>query len=140
MGNLTGSNKQIDLRPYQEDCISKLNILDKKDKFSTIVSLPTGGGKTVIGIKFCLDRMKKGHKILWLADRVKLLDQSIEKFNQYELGSDISYQLICRNVNTVFEISRVAEINPDTQILFASVGSIPMCTWIFFPYAFSCFA
>lgn len=124
MGNLIGSNKQIDLRPYQEDCISKLNILDKKDKFSTIVSLPTGGGKTVIGIKFCLDRMKKGHKILWLADRVKLLDQSIEKFNQYELGSNISYQLICRNVNSVFEISRVAEINPDTQILFASVGSI----------------
>ncbi len=124
MGNLKGNNKQIDLRPYQEDCISKLNILDKKDKFSTIVSLPTGGGKTVIGIKFCLDRMKKGHKILWLADRVKLLDQSIEKFNQYELGSNISYQLICRNVNSVFEISRVAEINPDTQILFVSVGSI----------------
>lgn len=44
MGNLKGNNKQIDLRPYQEDCISKLNILDKKDKFSTIVSLPTGGG------------------------------------------------------------------------------------------------
>lgn len=124
MSNLKGNNKQIDLRPYQEDCISKLNILDKKDKFSTIVSLPTGGGKTVIGIKFCLDRVKEGHKILWLADRVKLLDQSIEKFNQYELGSNISYQLICRNVNSVFEISRVSEINPDTQILFASVGSI----------------
>lgn len=60
MGNLTGSNKQIDLRPYQKDYISKLDILDKKDKFSTLVSLPTGGGKTVIGIKFCLDRMKKG--------------------------------------------------------------------------------
>lgn len=124
MGNLKGNNKQINLRPYQEDYILKLDILDKKDKFSTIVSLPTGGGKTVIGIKFCLDRVKEGHKILWLADRVNLLEQSIKKFNQYELGSDISYQLICRNVNSVFEISRVAEINPDTQILFASVGSI----------------
>lgn len=124
MGNLKGNNKQINLRPYQEDYILKLDILDKKDKFSTIVSLPTGGGKTVIGIKFCLDRVKEGHKILWLADRVNLLEQSIKKFNQYELGSDISYQLICRNVNSVFEISRVAEINSDTQILFASVGSI----------------
>ena len=123
MGNLKGNNKQIDLRPYQEDCISKLNILDKKNKFSTIVSLPTGGGKTVIGIKFCLDRMKKGHKILWLADRVNLLEQSIEKFNEYELGGDISCQLICTNVNSVFA-GRVSKINPDTQILFASVGSI----------------
>jgi len=123
MDNLKGNNKQIDLRPYQKDYISKLDILDKKDKFSTLVSLPTGGGKTVIGIKFCLDRMKKGHKILWLADRVNLLDQSIEKFNKYELGG-ISYQLICRNASTAFGISRVAGINPDTQILFASVSSI----------------
>jgi len=52
MDNLKGNNKQIDLRPYQKDYISKLDILDKKDKFSTLVSLPTGGGKTVIGIKF----------------------------------------------------------------------------------------
>ncbi len=123
MDNLKGNNKQIDLRPYQKDCISKLDILDKKDKFSTLVSLPTGGGKTVIGIKFCLDRMKKGHKILWLADRVNLLEQSIEKFNEYELGGDISCQLICTNVNSVF-VGRVSEINPDTQILFASVSSI----------------
>lgn len=124
MGNLTGGKKKIELRPYQIDCDSKLNILDEKEKFSTLVSLPTGGGKTIIGVKFCLDRIKKGHKILWLADRVNLLEQSIGKFNEYKLDNAIPYQLICTNVNNTLEMSRVAEINPDTQILFASVSSI----------------
>lgn len=37
MGNLTGGKKKIELRPYQIDCDSKLNILDEKEKFSTLV-------------------------------------------------------------------------------------------------------
>ncbi len=124
MGKLTGSKKKMKLRPYQKVCNSRLNTLNDKDKFSTLVSLPTGGGKTIIGIKFCLDRISEGHKILWLADRVNLLEQSIGKFNEYKLDDAISYQLICTNVNSTLETSRVAEISTDTQILFASVGSI----------------
>ena len=54
MDNLKGNNKQIDLRPYQKDYISKLDILDKKDKFSTLVSLPTGEVKQLLASNFVL--------------------------------------------------------------------------------------
>ena len=40
-----GTNPRI---PYnhQKDAMTKLNLIDKEDSFSTLVVLPTGGGKT----------------------------------------------------------------------------------------------
>lgn len=143
MANFKSGKEKIDLRDYQKVCISKLNILNQNDKFSTLVSLPTGGGKTIIGVKFCLDRIKEGHKVLWLADRVNLLEQSIRKIEKYDCVGDISYQLICSNVSAKknkadctgkkiddkkIHREKICKIDKDTQILFASVGSISAVT------------
>ena len=59
-----GANPRI---PYnhQKDAMTKLNLIDKEDSFSTLVVLPTGGGKTYTAstwlLKSAVDKKKKNN-------------------------------------------------------------------------------
>ncbi|NBH13940.1 hypothetical protein D3Z36_07020, partial [Lachnospiraceae bacterium] len=56
---------------HQKKIAEILEEMDKKEKFSTLVSVPTGGGKTKIAIDFCIGRLEgKENKVLWMADRL----------------------------------------------------------------------
>lgn len=90
---------------HQKEIAKILGKMEAFGSFSTIVDVPTGGGKTKIAIDFCVkalgaelgkDSVKpNGNKVLWLSDSIDLLMQSIEKFKKKSLGRDIFYQLVC---------------------------------------------
>lgn len=67
-----------ELRDYQEAALKALRAIDKKEKFSTIINLPTGAGKTKIIIDFCKEQLDKGNYVLFLADRIALLGQTVK--------------------------------------------------------------
>lgn len=105
--------------------------------FSTIVDLPTGGGKTRIATDFCVDVLgtNDNNKVLWLSDTIDLLTQSIDKFKEKELKEAVTYQLICgtsisfdgkkwKRNNSNSKNSLMTDIEEDTKILFASVETI----------------
>ncbi len=76
----TGKNPR-QLYEHQEDAIKKLDIINRKDAFRTLLVLPTGGGKTLTAAYWLLKNViDKGKKVLWIAHRHLLLEQAAEAF------------------------------------------------------------
>ena len=69
------------LYEHQEEAVKKLDAMDKKGEFRTLLVLPTGGGKTLTAAHWLLrNAVDKGKKILWIAHRHLLLEQAAEAF------------------------------------------------------------
>lgn len=140
-------NKCKEYEPYPHQA-EIADVLDKMEaeygNFSTIVNVPTGGGKTKIAIDFCRKALyteKKNsdcnNKVLWLTDSIDLLTQSIDRFRCVSIERPVSYQLICgtavsyddkkkkwgRGCGNVIS-QKLSDINCDTDIIFASVETI----------------
>lgn len=68
---------------HQRDAMRSLDIINKRDSFSTLIVLPTGGGKTSTATRWLLrNAIDRQRKVLWLAHRTMLLDQAAESFRQ----------------------------------------------------------
>jgi superfamily II DNA or RNA helicase len=77
---MTGKNPR-QLYEHQVNAIAALNKIDTKDSFSTLVVLPTGGGKTMTAATWLLSNaVDNNKKILWIAHRHLLLEQAAEAF------------------------------------------------------------
>ena len=79
---IKGTNPR-QLYEHQKQAMENLSVMDTEEKYSTLVVLPTGGGKTYTAstwlLKHAIDRNKK---ILWLAHRHTLLEQAAESFQK----------------------------------------------------------
>ncbi len=118
---LCGGNDILELRDYQKETLEVLRTMDKeKEAFSTIVNLPTGGGKTYIGIQFCLEALKKGARILWIADRIALLEQTAGEFMKLKADNEYTFQYIWGKGQG----EKVDCIDAGTNVIFASVQTI----------------
>lgn len=69
------------LYEHQEEAIRKLDAMDKRGSFRTLLVLPTGDGKTLTAAYWLLrNAVDQNKKILWLAHRHLLLEQAAEAF------------------------------------------------------------
>ena len=79
-------NKGISGRPYQLHAIQRIveNVLDK-DRRKALLVMATGAGKTrtVIGLSGLLMQKNWAKRILFLADRVALVNQAVSAFKAY---------------------------------------------------------
>ncbi|MDO4562874.1 MAG: DEAD/DEAH box helicase family protein [Clostridia bacterium] len=78
-----GTNARI---PYehQKEAMSCLDIINQEQSYSTLVVLPTGGGKTYTASMWLLkNAIDKKKKILWIAHRQMLLEQAAESFQKF---------------------------------------------------------
>lgn len=76
--------QQLELRPYQVDSIEGLRALIRAGVRSMILSIPTGGGKTVIASHLMAECFgKMGKRAVFVADRIALIDQTSETFDRY---------------------------------------------------------
>lgn len=86
-----GTNTRI-LYEHQKDAMEKLDIINESNQYSTMIVLPTGGGKTYTAsiwlLKNALDHKKK---ILWIAHRQMLLDQAAESFQKFAYSEVIPH-------------------------------------------------
>lgn len=125
MGILPISKEPVDFefRDYQKQTIEILREMNKKDRFSTLVNIPTGGGKTAIATNFCMEVLRKGSKVLWMADRISLLEQAIGAFKDVYDESEYSFQLICSSSET-YPCDSVEDIDVNSDILFCGVGTL----------------
>jgi superfamily II DNA or RNA helicase len=135
-------NKQKALKetaPYehQKKIAKILEDMNRMGSFSTIVTVPTGGGKTRIAVDFCLKRLEEGNnKVVWMSDSIDLLGQSIERIYETNINKDISYQLVC-GTGMVKEGTKIKQgggknainvsvdgIKNNVDMLFASVATL----------------
>ena len=78
-----GKNTRI---PYehQKEAMKCLDKINQESSYSTLVVLPTGGGKTYTASMWLLkNAIDKKTKILWIAHRQMLLDQAAESFQKF---------------------------------------------------------
>jgi superfamily II DNA or RNA helicase len=73
----TAPRPAITLRPYQAEAVASVMAEFKRVK-STIMVLPTGGGKTATAGELIRRGYNAGRSILWLAHRQELIEQAAE--------------------------------------------------------------
>lgn len=116
-------------RPFdhQRDAMRALDAMNRLSSFSTMVVLPTGGGKTFTASNWLLkNAINKRRKVLWIAHRHMLLDQAAESFAKYayaDLTPDIG-SFSYRIVSGLPAHGRAADIRPDDDLLIASKDSL----------------
>lgn len=75
-----GTNERA---PYehQKEAMRCLDKINQEPSYSTLVVLPTGGGKTyTVSMWLLKNATDKKKKILWIGHRQMLLDQAAESF------------------------------------------------------------
>ena len=115
--------------PYEHqtkamECLDRIN---KLPSFSTLVVLPTGGGKTLTASVWLLkNAINKGFKVLWIAHRQFLLDQAADAFNRnaYEAYLPRKTSFLYRIVSGSAEHSRSIDIRDDDTLLIAGKDSL----------------
>ena len=65
------------LRPYQRELLDRAT--DGADP-KTCIYLPTGGGKTEMGITLCASLLNAGENVVWIANRIELIQQTSNRF------------------------------------------------------------
>lgn len=121
-----GSNSRS-LYEHQKKAMANLDIINRNDSFSTLVVLPTGGGKTYTAalwlLRNAIDRRKK---ILWIAHRQTLLDQAAKTFSTYAYPENIpnisSFKY--RIISGATEHDRTIDIQSKDNLIIVSKDSI----------------
>ena len=73
----------INLRDYQLDAIESLRDGIRMGIKNQVLSAPTGSGKTVLASHLTDESYKKGKSVLFVVDRVNLINQTSETFDRY---------------------------------------------------------
>ncbi len=113
---------------HQLDAIHALDRMDEAhENYSTLVVLPTGGGKTYTASTWLLRHaLDKGKKILWLAHRQSLLDQAAESFQKFAFSTEMPhissfrYRIVSGSANH----DKTINIKPTDDLLIISKDSI----------------
>lgn len=112
---------------HQKNAMKNLDIINKMNSYSTLIVLPTGGGKTYTASSWLLkNAINKKKKILWIAHRQMLLDQAAESFKKFayqECVPNIS-SFKYRIISGATEHDRTINITPSDNILIVSKDSI----------------
>ena len=106
-------------RPYQQDIINKTLETTK----STLIQLPTGGGKTIISKEIAIGLINNfNKKILFVAPKIVLMNQTLETFkglkpqkvHGYNNKFDKDHHIL---ISTLQTASRRNSLNPDVIII-----------------------
>ena len=116
-------------QPYQhqKDAQKNLDIVNKHDSFSTLVVLPTGGGKTYTATVWLLrNAIDKNKKVLWLAHRQMLLEQAAETFQSQSDLSSLTNKMSFRYriISGASSHDSICNIKPDDDLLVISKDTL----------------
>jgi DNA repair protein RadD len=79
----------VKLRPYQLDSIEKIRARIRSGDRRVVLVMPTGGGKTVVASKIIRSAIGRGSRILFLAHRKELIDQTHAKLARFCVAAGV---------------------------------------------------
>ena len=112
---------------HQKKAMEALDKINKEESYSTLVVLPTGGGKTYTASMWLLkNAIDKKKKILWIAHRQMLLDQAAESFQKFAYTEVVPHisSFRFRIVSGASSHERTIDIKADDNLLIISKDSI----------------
>lgn len=71
------------LRPYQVEAIEEVRNRFRAGARKTLIILPTGGGKTVVGASIIHSAVQRQSRVLFLAHRRELIQQTADKLRRF---------------------------------------------------------
>ena len=112
---------------HQKKAMEALDKMNQEASYSTLVVLPTGGGKTYTASMWLLkNAIDKRKKILWIAHRQMLLDQAAESFQKFAYTEVVPHisSFCFRIVSGASSHDRTSDIRPGDNLLIVSKDSI----------------
>ena len=112
---------------HQKKAMACLDKVNSSPAYSTLVVLPTGGGKTYTASMWLLkNALDKKKKILWIAHRQMLLDQAAESFQKFAYAEVIPHisSFRFRVISGASSHDRTSDIQPSDNVLIVSKDSI----------------
>jgi DNA repair protein RadD len=77
----------IELRPYQLASIEQIRAAIRAGKRRIMLTVPTGGGKTLTAASMIIGALGKGRRSLFVAHRKELIDQTVRAFSRLGITS-----------------------------------------------------
>ena len=112
---------------HQKKAMEALDKMNREASYSTLVVLPTGGGKTYTASMWLLkNAIDKKKKILWIAHRQMLLDQAAESFQKFAYTEVVPHisSFCFRIVSGASSHDRTSDIRTSDNLLIVSKDSI----------------
>ena len=112
---------------HQKKAMEALDKMNQEASYSTLVVLPTGGGKTYTASMWLLkNAIDKRKKILWIAHSQMLLDQAAESFQKFAYTEVVPHisSFCFRIVSGASSHDRTSDIRPGDNLLIVSKDSI----------------
>ena len=112
---------------HQKEAMRCLDRMNQEPSYSTLVVLPTGGGKTYTASMWLLkNAIDKKKKILWIAHRQMLLDQAAESFQKFAYTEVIPHisSFCFRIISGASSHDRTSDIRPEDNLLIVSKDSV----------------
>lgn len=112
---------------HQKKAMACLDKINSSPAYSTLVVLPTGGGKTYTASMWLLkNALDKKKKILWIAHRQMLLDQAAESFQKFAYAEVMPHisSFRFRVISGASSHDRTSDIQPSDNLLIGSKDSI----------------
>ena len=75
--------RSLSLWDFQEESLNLLHAGLARGVWRQILTLPTGGGKTECAVALAIRALGKGSRVLFIADRLALIDQAADRFDLY---------------------------------------------------------
>lgn len=125
--NISSSNNPRGLYIHQKEAIQRLSLGVKENKFCSLLVIPTGGGKTFTAVYWALNEMiNKNKKVLWLAHRHELLNQTLNTVIKTAYSDVISNRenFSYRIISGSKEHDIPANIKMDDDFIIASKDSL----------------
>ncbi len=105
------------LRAYQERAIADLRASYASGHRAPCLVLPTGAGKTVVASAIIRAAIKRGRRVLFLAHRVELIEQSVSKLEASEVTN-------VRMIRAAHDIG-----DPIAPVVVASIPTLASKRW-----------
>lgn len=109
----------ISLRDYQEKAIADVRATYASGKRSICLVMPTGSGKTIVAVAIILSALSRGRRVLFLAHRKELIDQTVDKL--IKAGIDIGLLRVIR--------AQHGWGSPNAPVVVASVPTLAGSGW-----------
>lgn len=77
----------VALRSYQVECIEQIRMAIRVGKRRILLTVPTGGGKTLTAASMIISALGKGKRSLFVAHRKELIDQTVAAFSRLGITS-----------------------------------------------------
>lgn len=125
---ISKSNSNRSLYKHQREAIKALKSIDSFEKYKGMLVIPTGGGKTFTSVYWVMNQMiNKNVKVLWLAHRHELLNQTIDTvINKASFKNIIpdKKSFTYRIISGLNDHDRPVNISPKDDFIIASKDSL----------------